>query len=388
MGRAASIVRRLPKPVRRALKRIPGSAAARDALSGKPALAGPGPGELRAVVYLPTWAHWDVMRQRPQFMLEAFAKAGHAVYFVDPSAAEPRNAGSVHIVQTLAETPSRGVILYTHFAPVRSMFDGFDDPVIVYDILDDLSIFDEDERGMPESRRVRSHHPTVMADADVVLASAPALIERHSTERSDIIYVENGVDPERFGSPVEVQSDAMSLMRPIVGYHGMVSRWFDFDLVRTVAELHPDWSIVLVGPTDPSVKFRVEQLGEMDNVHFLGPKDSDEIAGYVQRFDVGLVPFVVDDMTIAVSPLKMYEYLAAGVPVVATPLPVCISHPLVATAPDAEGFSALVEEALAIAGDEGERTARIAAAESASWDSRLQPVLTRLDALGKRRVPQ
>jgi glycosyltransferase involved in cell wall biosynthesis len=260
--------------------------------------------------------------------------------------------------------------------------------VIVYDILDDLSIFDEDERGMPESRRVRSHHPTVMADADVVLASAPALIERHSTERSDIIYVENGVDPERFGSPVEVQPDGMSLMRPIVGYHGMISRWFDFDLVRTVAQLHPDWSIVLVGPTDPSVKFQVEQLGEMDNVHFLGPKDSDEIAGYVQRFDVGLVPFVVDDMTIAVSPLKMYEYLAAGVPVVATPLPVCISHPLVATAPDAEGFSALVEEALAIAGDEGERTARIAAAESASWDSRLQPVLPRLDALGKRRVPQ
>ncbi|MGI9584854.1 MAG: hypothetical protein ACR2N7_04630, partial [Acidimicrobiia bacterium] len=68
MGRAASIVRRLPKPVRQVLKRLPGSASARDSLSGRPALPSPAPGELRAVVYLPTWAHWDEMRQRPQFI--------------------------------------------------------------------------------------------------------------------------------------------------------------------------------------------------------------------------------------------------------------------------------------------------------------------------------
>lgn len=388
MGRAASIVRRLPKPVRQALKRIPGSLAARDALSGKPALSGPDPGELRAVVYLPTWAHWDVMRQRPQFILEAFAEAGHPVYFVDPSEPEAREVGPVRIVQTLDATPADGVILYTHFAPVRSMFEGFHDPAIVYDILDDLSIFDADERGMPESRRVRSHHPVVMADADVVLASAPALIDRHTVERSDIIYVENGVDPERFGTRVDLPPDAMPFPGPLVGYHGMISHWFDFDLVRRIGELHPEWSIVLVGPTDLSVEDQIEHLGELENVHLLGPRDSNEIAAYVQTFDVGLVPFVVDEMTEAVSPLKMYEYLAAGVPVVATPLPVCVAHPLVTTAAEAAEFSALVAEALDSASDEVQRTARFAAAKSASWESRLQPVLERLEALGKRRVPE
>jgi glycosyltransferase involved in cell wall biosynthesis len=355
---------------------------------GVPRLVGPIPGDLRAVVYLPTWAHWDVMRQRPQFILEAFAEAGHPVYFVDPSEPEPRESGGVRIVQTLAGTPSKGVILYTHFAPVRSMFDGFHDPVIVYDILDDLSIFDADEQGMPEPHRVKSHHPVVMAEADVVMASAPALIERHKTERSDIIYVENGVDPERFGSPIELPPDAIPFTGPLVGYHGMISRWFDFDLVRGVAELHPEWSIVLVGPTDPSVESRVVDLNELENIHLLGPKSSDEIAGYVQAFDVGLVPFVVDEMTVAVSPLKMYEYLAAGVPVVATPLPVCVSHPMVATAYEADEFSVLVEDALDTAGDEVLRIERFAAAKDASWGSRLRPVLERLDALERRRVPE
>jgi glycosyltransferase involved in cell wall biosynthesis len=355
---------------------------------GVPRVPGPNPGDLRAVVYLPTWAHWDVMRQRPQFILEAFAEAGHPVFFVDPSEPEPRDAGAVRIVQTLAGTPSRGVILYTHFAPVRSMFDGFDDPVIVYDILDDLSIFDADEQGVPEPRRVRSHHPLVMAEADVVIASAPALIDRHSTERSDIIYVENGVDPERFGSPVALPPDAIPFARPLIGYHGMISRWFDFDLVRSVAEHHPEWSIVLVGPIDPSVKSRVVRLNELENIHLLGPKDSDEIAAYVQAFDVGLVPFVVDEMTVAVSPLKMYEYLAAGVPVVATPLPVCVSHRFVETASEADEFSVLVEDALDTARDADLVIERIAAAKSASWESRLQPVLERLEALGRRRVSE
>ncbi|MGI9584506.1 MAG: glycosyltransferase, partial [Acidimicrobiia bacterium] len=321
-----------------------------------------------------------------QFILEAFAEAGHDVYFVDPSEAKPRQVGSVHIVPTLAGTPSGGVILYAHFAPVRSMFDRYDDSVLVYDILDDLSIFDEDEKGMPESRRVRSHHPVVMADADVVLASAPALVDRHEVERSDIMYVENGVDPARFGTPVELLPGDMSFVGPIVGYHGMISRWFDFDLVREVADNRPDWSVVLVGPTDPSVQSQVNELDERDNVHFLGPRASDEIAGYVQTFDVGIVPFVVDDMTIAVSPLKMYEYLAAGVPVVATPLPVCVSHPLVSTAADAKEFGALIDTALASTTDRDARASRIAAAEDASWASRLEPVLARLDSLGKRRI--
>ena len=387
MRRAAQLANRLPPSVRRLLKRIPGAAAAKDSLAGYPKLEPPAVGELRPVVYLPTWARWDEMRQRPQFIVDAFAEQGHDAYFVDPREPHTRTVGNVTIVPTLEDTPRSDVILYVHFAPLVSLFDRYEDAVVVYDILDDLTIYDEDEVGMPEHRRVRFHHPVAMDRADVVMASAPALIDEHRSERSDILYVENGVDAVAFGRPTSAPPDVPVLGRPVVGYHGMIARWFDFDLVGIVADELPEVEIVLVGPVDPSVRERLADLEERTNVHYLGPKPSDEIAKYVQTFDVGVVPFVVDDLTRAVSPLKMYEYMAAGVPVVATPLPVCEAHPLVATSGDPQTFVRLIVDALGHSGESQLVDALYEAAHEASWSNRIAPVIARLDERGQLRVP-
>lgn len=387
MHRLAAHVRRLPAPVRRFLKKVPGATSMRDRLAGEPSVAGPAPGALRAVVYPPTWAQWDTMRQRPQYLLGAFASAGHPVYFVDPSEKTAREADGVMIVPSLSETPRTGVILYVHFAPVRTMFDRFEDPVVVYDILDDLSIFDADEVGVPEARRVRSHHGPIVETADVVIASAPLLVERHIGERSDILCIENGVEAGRFSSSSALPEDMSGIKGPVVGYHGMVSRWFDFDLLEGVARLQPATSFVMVGPVDPESKNRADALGALPNVHFFGPRPSDEMPAYVNAFDVGLVPFVVDDMTRAVSPLKMYEYLAAGVPVVATPLPVCVDHPLVATSAEPNTFSQLITEALATADDTNAHDKRATAAGEADWTARIAPIRERLEAIDRLRVP-
>jgi glycosyltransferase involved in cell wall biosynthesis len=327
------------------------------------------------------------MRQRPQYLLEAFASAGHPVYFVDPSEESVRMADGVTIVPSLSDTPRTGVILYAHFAPVRTMFDRFDDPVVVYDILDDLSIFDADEVGLPQERRVRTHHGPIMEIADVVIASAPLLVRRHRNERSDILFIENGVDAARFASPSEPPQDMLGFEGPIVGYHGMVSRWFDFDLLEAVAKSQPSTSFVVVGPVDPGSKKRADSLASLANVTFLGPRPSDQMPAYVSALDVGLVPFVVDDMTRAVSPLKMYEYLAAGVPVVASPLPVCVDHPLVATAADPDQFSLLIREALATAGDIEATQQRVSVGRSADWTARIVPIRERFDYLDRLRVP-
>lgn len=379
MRRAASLANRLPPRVRRFLKRLPGSAAAKDSLAGHPRLDGPRRGDLRPVVYLPTWARWDEMRQRPQYIVEAFAELGHDAYFVDPREPSPRSVGRVAIVPSLEDTPRSDVILYVHFAPLLSLVGRYERPVVVYDILDDLSIYDADEVGMPEHRRVRHHHPSMIERADVVMASAPALIEAHRHERDDIVYVENGVAPEAFAAVRGRPAELDDVRGPIVGYHGMIARWFDFGLVAAIADRLEEATVVLVGPVDPS---SVDALGELtarSNVRYLGPKPSDEIAGYVQAFDVGMVPFVVDDLTRAVSPLKMYEYMAAGVPVVATPLPVCVAHPLVATVDSAEDAVAAVRAALDGAGDAERAAALRAAADESSWTNRLRPVLERLE---------
>jgi glycosyltransferase involved in cell wall biosynthesis len=385
MRRAASIANRLPRSVRRFLKRLPGAERARASLAGTPAVVPPEPGSLRPVVYLPTWATWDEMRQRPQYIVGAFATLGHAAYFVDPREPAPRRVGNVEIVPSLEHTPTGGVILYTHFAPVSSMFDRYDDAVVVYDILDDLSIYDVDEVGMPEHRKVRYHHPSIMERADVVLASAPALIEKHRVERPDIIYVENGVDPEAFGRRFDRPSDVAHLEGPLVGYHGMIARWFDFALLAHAATELRDATFVLVGPVDREVDVELSELVALPNVVYLGPRASDEIAGYVQSFDVGIVPFVVDDLTRAVSPLKMYEYMAAGVPVVSTPLPVAIAHPLVSAPGTAQEFVAAIRDTIVRRNEDPDLGAALRrAAREASWEHRLEPVIARLTELDLR----
>ena len=329
------------------------------------------------------------MRQRPQYLLAAFATAGHPVYFIDPREPEERRAEGVRIVNGVDRVPKRGVILYVHFAPMRHMFSLFDQPAVVYDLLDDLSIYEPDEIGLPAERRVASHHPHVMGSADVVLVSNRVLAERHSSERPDLLLVPNGVDPGRFGKLAERPPDLPDPDpdRPIIGYHGAVSLWFDFDLLERVARLRPAWRFVLVGPVDDRVADRAAALGKFPNIRLLGEKSSDDMPGYVQGFDVGTIWFQVNEMTLGVTPLKMYEYLAAGVPCVATPLPACVDEPEVATAADPDRFIADVEAALASGRDPAGAAARRAAARQHSWDAHLSPVLGKLRELGLDRVP-
>jgi len=324
------------------------------------------------------------MRQRPQYVLEAFARRGHPVYFVDFSEPETRTVGGVTIVPGLDAVPDRNVILYLHFAPLRDLFDRFAEAAIVYDILDDLSIYDADEVDMPEERRVRSHHPAVMERADVVIASNPLLADKHRAERADILLVPNGVDSEAFSRPVPPPADLRPDGRPVIGYHGMISHWFDFDLLEGVARRRPNWRFVLVGPHDPRTEPSVEGLRGLPNVELLGERPSDDMPAYVQAFDVGAVWFAVTDLTAAVTPLKVYEYLAAGIPAVSTPLPACVAEPFVETASSPETFVAVLEAALA-EGDARAAARRRRAAES-DWVALIGPLVERLRERGLAEV--
>jgi glycosyltransferase involved in cell wall biosynthesis len=275
------------------------------------------------------------------------------------------------------------VIIYLHFAPLRHLVDNFTDAVVVYDILDDLSIYESQERGLPEARKVRAHHPVLMQRADVVITSNEVLERRHSGERSDLVVVRNGVDPVAFGQAAPRPPDLPPAdpESPIVGYHGMISTWFDFDLFEGVMDERPYWRFVLVGPIAPEVAGKVDALQGRPNLTVLGERPSDSMPGYVQTFDVGVIWFDVNPMTEGVTPLKMYEYLAAGVPCVATPIPACVAEPEVETAPDVETMVAAIERALT-----SESQSLRDAAEAHSWEKNLEPAIDRLEEVGLRTV--
>lgn len=318
------------------------------------------------------------MKQRPQFLLEAFARAGHPVFFVDTAEPAVRRTEHVTIVPSLRHVPRTGPIIYSHFAPLRHVFDRFEDPVIVYDLLDDLSIYDDQEKGLPEARKVRTHHAPLMQRADVAIVSNETLYARHHPERADLIRVENGVDVAGFAAPQERPDDLPA--GPVIGYHGMLSTWFDFDLFDGVAAARPDWTFVLVGPVDPKARDRLAATERSPNVLWLGERPSREMPAYAAAFSVGVVWFAIDRMTEGVTPLKMFEYLAAGTPCVSTPLPAAVATPGVRTAADQAEMVAAIEAALT---DDPAAIRRLGAEHD--WESRLTPVLEKLDALGRRR---
>jgi glycosyltransferase involved in cell wall biosynthesis len=153
----------------------------------------------------------------------------------------------------------------------------------------------------------------IVALSDAVVASAPDLVRHGNELGAETALIPNAVNASLFG-PVadEVPEDLPS--GDIIGYTGsLYGEWFDWDALRDVALAFPESTVVVIG--DDHYKRQMPP-----NVAYLGLKPQTDLPAYVQRFDVGIVPFVLSEVTHAVSPLKVYEYLASGVPVAAPPL--------------------------------------------------------------------
>jgi glycosyltransferase involved in cell wall biosynthesis len=154
--------------------------------------------------------------------------------------------------------------------------------------------------------------------SDVIVAVSQKLLEDIRQFKSDNGYVVgNGVDYELFAlnDKTETPADVKPITKPIVFYAGVISDWFDFDLVGKIAmELV---SVVIVGPViSPNVKADVERLSALPNVHFLGMKKYDELPAYIRASHICMIPFKKTPLIERFSPNKMYEYLAGGRPVV------------------------------------------------------------------------
>lgn len=181
---------------------------------------------------------------------------------------------------------------------------------VVYDIIDDWS--DPALGGLfydPE------HERRLLAMADRVVASAPDLVERARRLGYECDLVPNAVNAAVFGVDLPLRPDDLPEAAVVIGYHGsLYGDWFDWDSLRRVAEAFPEAALVVIGD---------DKAGHPEmpaNVRFLGLKPVTALPGYLQRFDVGLLSFKLNETTHAVSPLKVYEYLASGVPVAAPPL--------------------------------------------------------------------
>jgi uncharacterized SAM-binding protein YcdF (DUF218 family)/glycosyltransferase involved in cell wall biosynthesis len=243
----------------------------------------------------------------------------------------------------------------------------------------------------PGARRVERSEVALFRQADLVFVTAERLREKAARWSRAVHAFPAGVEFSKFErvrtGPVAIPPDLARLQRPIAGYVGALHMWMDQELLAEVASAMPDVSFAFVGP--PQVD--MGRIARLPNVSLLGAKPHDEIPAYVKGFDVALVPYRRSEFTDSVYPVKLNEYLAMGVPIVATALPEVerfnARHGgVVSIADTAPKFAAAIRHSLnGAAADQTER--RVAAARANSWERRLAEMSVLIEgALERRRA--
>jgi UDP-galactopyranose mutase len=201
------------------------------------------------------------------------------------------------------------------------------------------------------------------------------LADRLRIERADVLETTNGVKCTEFATAGEGVIPALeALPHPRIGPVGNLNDRVDWELLDHIARARPDWQVVVVGPiyphlTGPLTKDGVARLKRNRNVTMLPAVRADEIPAVVHGFDVGLIPYRLFDVTESINPLKAYQYLAAGKPVVATKIPaLSVLQDVVECADDGDDFVAAIDRALESAFDESQSAHRRSRALDYSWD--------------------
>jgi len=214
---------------------------------------------------------------------------------------------------------------------------------ILYECIDDHSGFSD----ISNVSGVLKAEKEIIIGSSIVTATSKTLCEKISKVNPNCFYVPNAADFKHFHKAshiMEKPQEIKNLKHPIIGFIGAIYDWINVDLLCKLAELHPDYSILLVGP----IEFGLDKLKKYSNITMVGVKKYNRLPEYLSCMDVCLIPFKINKLTLASNPIKLYEYLAAGKPVVSTALPeVCnnASH-VVMIAKNDDDFIQKVEEAV------------------------------------------
>lgn len=301
---------------------------------------------------------WQFRWQRPQQLSEQFAQQGHRVFYVTPEMisigkedtsreeisrqVKVKNIDrNIWLVTLCANRPlnlyqdemDRWDIQYLKWSVeyVRDKFGlsqlvsivdlpfwtplvtAMDQHHIVYDCMDHHGGFSTNDKSMLLLEE------QLLREAELVVTTSQHLYDWAAHYNPATVLIRNAVDSDYFSKPPdEVLPELESIHQPIIGYYGAISDWFDIQLVESLARSRPEWTFVLIGHTFGCDTSGIEELS---NVLLLGEKPYHELPAYLHRFQVALIPFKKNELTLATNPVKLYEYLAAGKPVISTELP-------------------------------------------------------------------
>ena len=270
----------------------------------------------------------------------------------------------LQIKRALARLPHRPRQVWSFAPDIAYLLGEFGEEKVVYYCVDDFASFSGYDK-----QQVLRDEAALCGRSDLVITTAAELESAKTGLCRRSLLVRHGVDYGHFSRAVVEDlpepQELRDIAHPRLGFFGLLRDWVDLDLLAAVARQRPQWHFVLIGDSTVSLQDYVQ----LKNMHFIGRKGYSELPAYCRHLDVGLIPFRLNELTMAVNPIKLHEYLAAGLPVVSTALPevVSISESAefagsVSIADGAVEFERAIAAALDGAGGLGAASARSAAA--------------------------
>ncbi len=354
---------------------------------------------------------WDFVFQRPQHLMTRFGERGRVFVIEEPVPHDGESflyvsnrGGGIHIcTPRLSHGANADEVMPALVAKLAddqllsNYIDWFYTPMMlgwasklrplatVYDCMDELSGF----KGAPPELIERERQ--LFAEADVVFTGGRSLFEAKQKQHRNVHAFPSSIDTAHFGKARGISEDIPqqeNIPHPRIGFVGVIDERMDVPMVTQIAELRPNWQFVMVGPV---VKIDEATLPRTENIHYLGQQTYNDLPGILAGWDVAMMPFALNDSTRYISPTKTPEYLAAGLPVVSTPITDVVTPygdmNLVRIASTPEQFVEAIENAMSE--DAGDRRTRADEyLSNFSWDKTFDEMYALIqDAIEARRVP-
>jgi len=349
--------------------------------------------------FLP-WVSWYYAGfQRPQQMARALAELECPIFYHEPVTAGPADVrgivGKRRSIGFKEICPSLFLVRCPRFMlPDLLQFSSLDvivmswpwqaqwfapgsTALLAYEMVDDHSLLNNSDESQ------RTIHQKWVEEADIVVATADNLLAALQSSRDDAMLLPNGVAPGDWSSSHDSEPPPdMARARKsevLIGYMGAIASWFDWPLWEQLARSRPSWAFVLIGfAWDDTGRGFLDKARGLPNVHYLGPKPHNNLCNYVAHFDVATTPFLLNPITHACSPLKLFEYMACGKPVVCTPMQEVKKYRGVHTAGSVTEFLEKIAAALIQRNDPLFLKTLREEVEANTWTSRAQHLIERV----------